>query len=59
MENKINELKPKDPPQEQESSEKNEGWSPLNVVEDAVEIVSDVVSSGFEILGDALSLIGE
>lgn len=59
MENTKEDLKPKDQSQEQEGSEKNEGWSPLNVMEDAVEIVGDVVSSGFEILGDALSLIGE
>ncbi len=59
MENIKDSLKTKEPSDEQDDSKKNEGWNPLNAMEDAVEIVGEVVSSGFEILGDALSLIGE
>lgn len=59
METQKDDLKPKDPRQEPEGAEKKDGWSPLDVVEEAVEVISDVVSSGLEIVGDALSLIGE
>lgn len=45
-------------PQEQKK-ETNSGWDVVEILSEATDLIGGIVGSGIEVVGDAVSLIGE
>lgn len=47
------------PASQEQKKETNSGWDVVEILSEATDLIGGIVGSGIEVVGDAVSLIGE